>query len=73
MFKVKKVINDTPPWKTDFLVVIDDDDDDHESIVYENNTLEQARRIVQLSNESGDESITWDEIHEIMEREGFYL
>ena len=69
MFKVKKV-TDVAQWKTDFLVV---SDDDHETVAYENNTLEQARRIVQLSNESGDESITWDEIHAIMEREGFYL
>ena len=56
--------------KTDFLVVTDDD---YETIIYYDNTLEQARRIVQLLNESKDESITRDVIHEIMEREGFYL
>jgi len=68
MVKVKKAEGVTPPWSTDFLVVTDDD---HESIVYEENTLEQARRIVQLVNSNND--ISWDEIHEIMEREGFYL
>lgn len=56
--------------KTDFLVVTDDE---YETIIYYDNTLEQARRIVQLLNESKDESITRDVIHEIMEREGFYL
>ena len=70
MFKIKKATDGTPPWATDFLVVTDDD---HESIIHENNTLEQARRIVQLSNSNGGEGITWDELHEIMEREGFYL
>lgn len=51
-----------------FLVVTEDD---HESILYETNTIEQARRIVQLLN--AYKGLSWDGIHEIMTREGFYL
>ena len=42
MFKVKKVADRTPPWKTDFLVV---SDDDHESILYEKNTLASRSKV----------------------------
>lgn len=70
MVKVKKVQQQVPPWKIDYLVVTDTE---FENIEYEENTLEQARRIVQIINAPGGEDVSWEEIHEIMEREGFYL
>lgn len=70
MVKVKKVQQQEPPWKEDFLVV---SDTEFENIKYEENTLEEARRIVQIMNAPGGEDLSWDEIHETMEREGFYL
>ena len=49
-------------------------DDKNESIIYDvvMTDIQEARRIVQIIN-SSDHDMQWDEIKEIMDREGFYL